>query len=249
MAQGYSVLFEGAQATLLDLDHGTYPFVTSSSAVTAGGVAAGLGVAAHAHRRRPRHRQGLHHARGRRAAALRDRRRARGGDPRARPRVRRLHRPPAPLRLVRRGRRALLRARERASTRWPLTKLDVLDELAEIQVCTGYRFEGETLADFPGDISVLEACEPVYETLPGWRTSTAGVRDFDVAAGGRARRYVDRLSELVRRRDRHRLDRPRPRRHDRPRPERAVPLVRIAPAPRATITLSGARRNAGRTRL
>src|SRR4030095_1644335 len=58
-----------------------------------------------------------------------------------------------------------------------VTKLDVLDKLDEVRVCTSYRFEGDTLSDFPGDLSVLEACEPVYETLPGWQESTAGVRD------------------------------------------------------------------------
>ena len=66
MKQGYSVLFEGAQATLLDLDHGTYPYMTCSAAA-AGGAATGLGVAAHADRRRPRRRQGVLHAGGQRA--------------------------------------------------------------------------------------------------------------------------------------------------------------------------------------
>jgi adenylosuccinate synthase len=77
-----------------------------------------------------------------------------------------------------------------------LTKLDVLDELEEIPVCTAYRFEGETLRDFPADVAVLEACEPVYETLPGWKSPTSGVRDWG-ALPEAARRYVERLSELA----------------------------------------------------
>jgi adenylosuccinate synthase len=77
-----------------------------------------------------------------------------------------------------------------------ITKLDVLDELDAIPVCTGYRFEGETLTEMPSDSSVLEGCEPVYETLPGWKAPTAGVRDW-TALPEKARGYLERLSELV----------------------------------------------------
>ena len=77
-----------------------------------------------------------------------------------------------------------------------LTKLDVLDLLAEIKVCTAYRHEGTAIEDFPADLSVLEACEPVYETLPGWKDPTGAARDFGDLPQA-ARRYVDRLSELV----------------------------------------------------
>jgi adenylosuccinate synthase len=76
-----------------------------------------------------------------------------------------------------------------------LTKLDVLDEQAEVKICTGYRCEGETLTEFPADLTRLEGGEPVYETLPGWQTSTAGVRDFALLPAA-ARRYVERVSEL-----------------------------------------------------
>jgi adenylosuccinate synthase len=77
-----------------------------------------------------------------------------------------------------------------------LMKLDVLDELAEIPVCTGYRHRGQVLSDFPSDVDLLAECEPVYETLPGWRTPTLGMREFkDLPAA--AQRYVERLSELV----------------------------------------------------
>ena len=105
-----------------------------------------------------------------------------------------------------------------------ITKLDVLDELDEISVCTGYRFEGALLDEMPADSRVLEACEPVYETLPGWRSQSVGAREWrDLPEN--ARRYVERLSELAQRRDRRRLDRPRSRRDDRPRPERPGALV------------------------
>jgi adenylosuccinate synthase len=77
-----------------------------------------------------------------------------------------------------------------------LTKLDVLDELAEIPVCTGYRHEGEALDELPGDVEVLARCEPVYETLPGWRAPSRGRRSFD-SLPRNAQRYVERLAELV----------------------------------------------------
>ena len=116
MRDGQSILFEGAQGTLLDIDHGTYPYVTSSNA-SIGGVCTGLGVPPEGDRRRARRRQGVHDARRRRAAA--DRADRRDGQPpaRERQRVRRRHRPSAPLRLVRRGGRALRRRASTASTR------------------------------------------------------------------------------------------------------------------------------------
>jgi len=72
----------------------------------------------------------------------------------------------------------------------------VLDELAEIPVCTAYRHAGDTLHELPADGSVLEACEPVYETLPGWQAATAGLREFSTLPPA-AQRYVDRLGELA----------------------------------------------------
>jgi adenylosuccinate synthase len=76
-----------------------------------------------------------------------------------------------------------------------ITKLDVLDDLPEIPVCTGYRVGNEVLDSLPGDLSILESCEPVYEVLPGWKTRTAGTRSFG-ALPTAAKRYLDRLSEL-----------------------------------------------------
>jgi adenylosuccinate synthase len=194
MAGGYSVLFEGAQATLLDPDHGTYPFVTSSSA-TAGGVAVGAGVppstidgvlgVAKAYCTRVGTGPFPSEAEEKAGDALR----AKGGEYGAttgRPR--------------RCGWFDVVAARY--ATRLSgfdtlaLTKLDVLDELAEIPVCTAYRFEGETFTEFPSDLSVLEGCEPVLEKLPGWTSPTPGVRQWD-ALPAAARDYVERLSELV----------------------------------------------------
>jgi adenylosuccinate synthase len=194
MALGYSVLFEGAQATLLDPDHGTYPFVTSSTA-TAGGVAVGAGVppssidgvlgVAKAYCTRVGTGPFPSEAEEKAGEGLR----ARGGEygsTTGRPR--------------RCGWFDVVAARY--ATRLSgfdtlaLTKLDVLDELGEIPVCTAYLFEGETLTEFPSDLSVLEACEPVFEKLPGWTSPTPGVRQWD-ALPAAARGYVERLSELV----------------------------------------------------
>jgi adenylosuccinate synthase len=76
-----------------------------------------------------------------------------------------------------------------------LTKLDVLDGLDQIPICTAYRHSGRTLNDFPSDVTQLAACEPVYETMPGWAKPTKGVRRYaDLPEA--ARRYVARLEEV-----------------------------------------------------
>jgi adenylosuccinate synthase len=77
-----------------------------------------------------------------------------------------------------------------------LTKLDVLDGLPELQVCTAYRCRGATLTEMPGDLAQLAACEPVYESIPGWMTPTAGVRDFE-RLPREARAYIGRLEEIT----------------------------------------------------
>jgi len=194
IARDSSVLFEGAQAVLLDLDHGTYPFVTSSSAC-AGGVGTGLGVpptridgimgVAKAYTTRVGGGPFPSELSGNLAEEIRKR----GGEYGA---------------STGRPRRCgwfdavVVRHSVRVSgiDSLALTKLDVLDSLVEIPVCTGYRFEGETLTEFPADISVLEGCEPVYETLPGWAAPTVGARDF-ASLPAAAQKYVERLSELV----------------------------------------------------
>jgi adenylosuccinate synthase len=194
MAQGCSVLFEGAQATLLDLDHGTYPFVTCSAA-TAGGAATGTGVppsridgvlgVAKAYCTRVGTGPFPTEEKGPEAGAIRER----GGEYGA---------------TTGRPRRcgwfdavaARYAVRVNGFDALAITKLDVLDELDTIPVCTGYRFEGEALAEMPADTSVLEACEPVYERLAGWKTPTVGVRDW-AALPQSARRYVEKLEEMI----------------------------------------------------
>jgi len=194
MAQGYSVLFEGAQATLLDLDHGTYPFVTCSAAA-AGGASTGTGVppsridgvlgVAKAYCTRVGTGPFPTEQKGPEADAIRER----GGEYGA---------------TTGRPRRCgwfdavavRYAVRVNGFDTLAITKLDVLDELDAIPVCTGYRLEGRALAEMPADTSVLEACEPVYERLAGWKTSTAGVRDW-AALPENARRYVDQLEEMI----------------------------------------------------
>jgi adenylosuccinate synthase len=194
MREGYSILFEGAQATLLDLDHGTYPYVTCSAAV-AGGAATGLGVpptridgvlgVAKAYCTRVGTGPFPTELHGPEATHIRERG-AEYGATTGRPRRCGWFDAVAVRYAV----------RINGFDTLAVTKLDVLDELEAIPVCIGYRFEGETLDELPADTSVLEACEPVYETLPGWKAATVGVRDWAMLPEN-ARRYVDRLAELV----------------------------------------------------
>ncbi len=194
IARGFSILFEGAQATLLDIDHGTYPFVTSSSA-TAGGVATGLGVPptridgilgiAKAYTTRV----GAGPLPSEIGGSLEEEIRKRGAEYGAST-----------------GRPRRCGWFDAVVTRYSvrvngfdsvaLTKLDVLDPLAEIQVCVGYRHDGRVIEDFPADIDFAESCEPVYETLPGWTTPTSGVREWTDLPDA-AKRYVLRLSDLI----------------------------------------------------
>jgi len=177
LAEGGSVMFEGAQGTMLDIDHGTYPFVTSSSA-TAGGAATGTGVGPTAIgtvisvTKAYVTRVGggpfpteIHDAAG-------DQLRARGHEYGA---------------VTGRPRRCgwldipLLRYSNQVNgAEWlVVTKLDVLDELDEIPVCIGYEADGRVSDEIPADVAGLEAIKPVYTTLKGWRQSTEGITEFD----------------------------------------------------------------------
>jgi len=176
LSEGKSVLFEGAQATLLDIDHGTYPFVTSSSA-SVGGVAAGLGIS-------PKHVQGVigimkayttrvgtgpfpteaDDSCGERIRKLG----SEFGATTGRPRRCGWFDGPA-------GRYA---AMINAPDLVVITKLDVLDEFAEIPFCTEYRYKGSVLREFPAEEEVLEKVEAVYRKLPGWQSSIAGIREW-----------------------------------------------------------------------
>ena len=194
IAAGRSVMFEGAQGTLLDIDHGTYPFVTSSNA-SVGGVCTGLGIG-------PRHVQGVlgvAKAYTTRVGegplpteltdAMGDRLRESGheyGAVTGRPRRCGWYDAVAVRYAVRiNGLDALA-----------LTKLDVLDGLDRIQICTSYRCAGETLTEFPADIGRLAQCEPVYEPAVGWSSPTKGVRRYDDLPR-EAQRYIARLEEVT----------------------------------------------------
>jgi adenylosuccinate synthase len=175
--EGQSVMFEGAQGTLLDIDHGTYPFVTSSSA-TAGGAVTGTGVGptqigtvigvtkAYVTRvgEGPFPTE-IHDATG---EVLR----ARGNEYGAvTGRPRRCGWLDLPL---------LRYSNQINGTEWlVVTKMDVLDTLKEIPICVGYKRDGVLSDTIPADIRGLEAIEPVYTSLPGWQTSTEGITDFD----------------------------------------------------------------------
>jgi len=194
LRSGKSVLFEGAQATLLDVDHGTYPFVTSSSA-SVGGVAAGLGVS-------PKH---VHSIIGiMKAYTTRvgtgpfpteaadshgeniQKRGAEFGATTGRPR--------------RCGWLDGPGARYAVMINSPdtvvITKLDVLDDFSEIPVCTDYKYKGSVLRDFPAEVEVLEKVEPVYKTMPGWQTSIAGVREWKQLPS-KAQDYLKFLSDYL----------------------------------------------------
>ncbi len=177
IADGEPVMFEGAQGTMLDIDHGTYPFVTSSSA-TSGGAVTGTGVPPNA----IEDVIGITKAYCTRVGegpfpseikdAIGDKLRAKGNEYGA---------------VTGRPRRCgwldlpLLRyaAMINGVTWWVVTKLDVLDGLAEIPVCVGYKVNGKKSSDIPALATGFDTIEPIYETLPGWQKSTVGVTEFE----------------------------------------------------------------------
>lgn len=196
--EGQNLLFEGAQGTLLDIDHGTYPYVTSSNCV-AGNAAAGSGVGP----------DRLHYILGITKAY-----------------TTRVGSGPFPTELdidepnsV--GHHLSTVGQERGTVTgrarrcgWLdaaalkrsiiingvsglcITKLDVLDGLPEIRVCTGYTLDGRHLDILPLDADEIEACRPIYETLPGWQGSTAGLTRWeDLPLGARA--YLERIQAVI----------------------------------------------------
>ncbi len=191
---GRSILFEGAQGTLLDVDHGTYPFVTSSS-TCAGGACTGTGVSPRA----------INEIIGISKAY-----------------VTRVGSGPFPTELLDadgekmrqagnefgsttgRPRRCgwfdaiVLRYAVRVNglTGVAVTKLDVLDDFDTIRICTGYRYKGAILDEIPATLDIFAACEPVYEEMPGWKTPISGVRRFEDLPEN-ARNYIRRLEELM----------------------------------------------------
>jgi adenylosuccinate synthase len=195
---GAKLLFEGAQGTLLDIDHGTYPFVTSSNCV-AGNAAAGTGLGPGM----------LHYILGiTKAYTTRV-----GSGPF-----------PTELDILDEGsvghhlsivgqERGTVTGRARRCG-WLdaaalkraiiingisglcITKLDVLDGLAEIKVCIGYKLDGQDVDILPSDADDVARCEPVYETYPGWSEKTFGLTEWDQLPLN-ARRYLERVKELI----------------------------------------------------
>ena len=191
---GKRILFEGAQGALLDIDHGTYPFVTSSN-VVAGQAATGSGVGPGA----------VHYVLGITKAY-----------------TTRVGSGPFPSELVdaigaklgERGREfgtvtgrkrrcgwfdaALVRQTVKTSgiNGIALTKLDVLDGFAELKICTGYKLDGKTIDHLPAGQFEQARAEPIYETLPGWTDSTQGARSW-AQLPSRCIKYVKRIEELI----------------------------------------------------
>jgi len=191
---GRNILFEGAQGTLLDIDHGTYPFVTSSSTCS-GGACTGTGVS-------PRD---INEIIGISKAY-----------------VTRVGSGPFPTELLEetgekmrqagnefgsttgRPRRCgwfdavVLRYAVRVNglTGVAITKLDVLDDFDTIKICTGYLYNGKPVDEIPATLDVFAACVPVYEEMPGWKTNISQITTFD-ALPENARNYVKRLEELT----------------------------------------------------
>ena len=191
---GKKLLFEGAQGTLLDVDHGTYPFVTSSS-TCAGGAATGTGVS-------PRE---IHEVVGISKAY-----------------VTRVGSGPFPTELQDETGEKLRRiggefgattgrprrcgwfdamviryaVRVNGLTGIALTKLDVLSDFETIKVCTGYRFEGQELETLPAKLETFENCEPIYEELPGWNVDITGISSYEQLPEN-AKKYVKRLEQLA----------------------------------------------------
>ncbi len=194
LADGKNVLLEGAQGALLDVDHGTYPFVTSSN-TTAGGAAVGSGIGPTAIDavlgvvKAYTTRVGNGPLPTEASPEEADRLRSLGGEFGA---------------TTGRPRRCgwfdavVVRYAVRVNglSGLAVTKLDILDTLESIPVCTHYRLDGERLDDLPDSVSALECVQPVYEILPGWRKSTGDARRLEDLPGA-ARRYLSRLQDLA----------------------------------------------------
>jgi adenylosuccinate synthase len=194
LKDGKQVLFEGAQGTHLDIDHGTYPFVTSSSTLS-GNACCGAGIG-------PKE---IDHVIGIVKAY-----------------TTRVGRGPFPSELFddigdaiqkkgaefgattgRRRRCGWLdtvilnnAVRLNGLTGLAVTKLDILDGLDSINICTGYDYKGQKLDYFPGDLQVLAACKPIYETWPGWSEDISGIRNFKQLPDN-TKKYLKRIEEIT----------------------------------------------------
>jgi len=191
---GKQILFEGAQGTHLDIDHGTYPYVTSSNTVS-GNACCGAGIG-------PKEITGVIGI--------------------VKAYTTRVGKGPFPAELfdetgdamqkkgvefgatTGRKRRCgwldtvLIRnsARLNGLTGLVITKLDVLGGFKSLKICTGYEYKGETILDFPASIKILEACNPVYETLPGWSEDISDIRKIEDLPRN-AKNYLSRIEEIT----------------------------------------------------
>ncbi len=196
LADGKRILFEGAQATLLDVDHGTFPYVTSSSS-TACGIPSGLGIA-------PKH---IHSVLGIMKAyttrvgggpfpteangTMGERLRAEGdeyGSTTGRPRRCGWFD----------GAAARYSAMVNDMEAIAVTKIDVLDSFEEIPVCVGYTYKGSAIDEFPADANILAQVEPVYKNFPGWQTPIAGTREWSDLPE-KTRDYIRFLADFMER--------------------------------------------------
>ena len=191
---GKSILFEGAQGTLLDVDHGTFPYVTSSNA-SAGGVATGLGISPkHVHAvvgvskayttrvgTGPFPTESLDNA----GELLRNRGNEFGSTT-GRPRRCGWFDGPA----------ARYSTMINALDSVAITKIDVLDTFEEIPFCIEYKYKGSILKEFPADTAILAEVEPVYKNIRGWKKSVAGAKDWSVLPSV-AKDYLKFLSDYL----------------------------------------------------
>ena len=193
LGEGKKILFEGAQAAMLDLSHGTYPFVTSSHPI-AGAVCVGLGMGPHSVGKimgvvkayATRVGEGpfpteLLDADGAKIREIAHEYGATTGRPRRTGWL--------DACVVRHA------ARINGLDCIALTRVDILDSFPEIRICTGYRHGGRLLDGFPASLKVLGEVEPVYETLPGWLEDIGGIRDYGRLPAN-CRRYVERIAEI-----------------------------------------------------
>lgn len=194
VASGKNVLLEGAQGTLLDIDHGTYPYVTSSNSI-AGGACTGVGIGP----TRINRVLGVVKAYTTRVGSgpfptelsdsIGEEIRRKGGEFGA---------------TTGRPRRCgwldtvILRhaAAVNGLTGMAITKLDILDGLDTIKICTAYRYRGKTYNHFVKELDIFENCTPVYEEMKGWRESTLGIKEFRKLPL-RAQAYIRRIEKLV----------------------------------------------------
>lgn len=191
---GKKVLFEGAQATMLDLDNGTYPFVTSSHPV-AGGASTGAGLG-------PNYLKGIvgvvkaystRVGEGPFPSELLDQTgdkiRNEGhefGTVTGRPRR------CGWLDLVVVKYAAVLNSLDNLA----ITRLDILDSFDELKICVGYTIDGKPVKGFPADLKKLAQCQPVYETMPGWKEDISGIREYNQLPAA-ARAYVERIAAVT----------------------------------------------------